>query len=60
MKYLATIKKGYNSSAMSFPTLKQAEQWLDENYKDPESTMYIEEFNDDWEKINGFAYTQNK
>lgn len=58
MKYLATIKKEYDSSSMSFNSIFEAERWLDENNKNMEHLTYIEEYDDSWNKIGSFVYTE--
>jgi len=60
MKYIATIKHEYNSTSMMFPTVLKAEQWLDENNNNLENTTMIEEYDDNWNKIGGFVYTEAK
>ena len=58
MKYLATIKGYYDSESRMFPTEKAAQQWLDENNNNLEKTTIIEMFNDSWEKIDRYIYTE--
>jgi len=58
MKYLATIINGYNRSTMLFTSITKAEQWLDENNINFENTTMIEEYDDNWNKIGGFIYTE--
>lgn len=60
MKYLATIKKYYDSTSMMFTSIAKAEQWLDENNNNLEYTAIIEEFDDNWQKVGGFVYTEAK
>ena len=60
MKYLATIKKYYDSTSMMFPSLAKAEQWLDENNNNLENTTIIEEYDDNWNKVGSFIYTDAK
>ena len=60
MKYLATIKNKYDSTSMMFNTSSAAEQWLDENNNNLEHLTYIEEFDDNWEKVGSYIYTQGK
>lgn len=60
MTYLATIKYPTCSRSMFFQRITEAERWLDSNNNNLEYATYIEEFNDDWQKTDGFMYTQEK
>ena len=60
MKYLATILMGIDSYSQSFNTIAEAERWLDENNNNMEFTTIIDEYNDKWEKVDGFFYTRAK
>lgn len=60
MKYLATIITGIDTFSMTFDTVKDAMNWLDQNNNNGELTTTIEEYNDKWEKVDGFFYTEEK
>lgn len=58
--YLATIHNGWDRNAMSFNTMTAAEQWLDENNNKLEHLTTIETFDENWQKIDGLIYTEEK
>lgn len=60
MKYLATVKKEYDSSSMMFSSMSAAERWLDENNNNMEHLTFIEEYDDNWNKVSSFVYTESK
>lgn len=60
MKYLATVVMGIETYSKSFDTVKAAMQWLDENNNNGELTTTIDEYNDKWQKVDGFFYTKEK
>lgn len=60
MKYLATIKDGILSYSRTFNTMAAAEQWLDEQNHNEENTTLIEVFDENWNKVDGFMYTEKK
>jgi len=60
MKYLATVLTGIETYSRSFNTVMEAERWLDEHNNNGEYTTIIDEYNDKWEKIDGFFYTEAK
>ena len=60
MKYLASIKRYYDRTTMLFQTEAAAKKWLDENNVDSKYLTYIEEFDEDWNKISGYIYTKGK
>lgn len=45
---------------MSFNTMTAAEQWLDENNNKLEHLTTIETFDENWRKIDGLIYTEEK
>jgi len=60
MKYLAKIINGVESYSRTFSTQGEAERWLDENNNNLELTTIIDEYDDNWQKIDGFFYTKGK
>lgn len=60
MKYLATVVMGIESYSKSFNTVGEAERWLDQNNNNGQLTTIIDEYNDKWEKVDGFFYTKEK
>ena len=58
MKYLATIKRGINRQTMLFSDEMLARQWLDENNNNADYHTYIEKFDDDWNRIDEYTYTE--
>ena len=60
MKYLATIVNGVETYSKSFNTIVEAERWLDMNNNNGELTTIIDEYNDKWQKVDGFFYTEAK
>jgi len=60
MKYMATVLMGIESYSKSFNTVAEAERWLDQNNNNGELTTIIDEYNDKWEKVDGFFYTKEK
>ena len=60
MKYLATVITGVETYSKSFNTVGEAERWLDQNNNNGELTTIIDEYNDKWEKVDGFFYTKEK
>lgn len=60
MKYLATVVMGNESYSKSFNTVGEAERWLDQNNNNGQLTTIIDEYNDKWEKVDGFFYTKEK
>lgn len=60
MHYLATIINKYDRTTMMFKSISKAEEWLDSNNNNLEHTTLIEEYDDNWNKIGGFVYTEGK
>ena len=60
MHYLATIINKYDRTTMMFKSISKAEEWLDQNNNNLEHTALIEEYDDNWNKIGGFVYTEGK
>ena len=60
MNYLAVIKRFYDTESRSFKTTSAAEQWLDSVNANLEHLTYIDEYNDKWEKVGSYIYTQGK
>ena len=60
MTYLATIKYPHTTHSMLFKSITEAEQWLDSKNNNMQYTTLIEEFNERWEKVSGFFYTEAK
>ena len=60
MKYLATVLMGIETYSKSFDKVKDAMQWLDQNNNHGELTTIIDEYNDKWQKVDGFFYTRSK
>ena len=56
--YLATIKYTYDSQSKTFDTVKEAEQWLDSINNNLQYTTFITEYNNKWERVGGFVYTE--
>ncbi len=60
MKYLATIDYGYTSHTLMFNSQAAALRWLDEQNINMEYTTYVEEYDNNWNKVGSFIYTQRK
>lgn len=45
---------------MLFTSTDAANAWLDENNNNGEYLSYIEEFDDNWNKIKSYVYTEGK
>ena len=58
MKYLATIKFGYDSWSQMFDTLDKAQRWIDENNNNLEHTASIDEIEENGKFVGGFIYNQ--
>ena len=60
MIYLATIKMKTHSHAQSFRTKEEAEEWLDKENGNQESTTFIQVFDESWKLIDTIYYTYGK
>ena len=60
MTYLATIRYKENRHSETFPTIVEAEHWLDSMNTNCENTTIIETYDENWNKIDGFFYTEAK
>lgn len=58
MKYLATIHYAEGSHSMMFQRMADAETWIDQNNNNLENTAYIDEYDDNWQKVGSFMYTE--
>lgn len=60
MKYVATILSDTDSYSTSFESIIDAEEWLDEQNRNKELTTIIDEYDDKWNKVGSFYYTEAK
>ena len=58
MKYVATIRNGVTTESRMFNTVLAAEQWLDTQNNNLECDTFIDEYDDNWQKKDGFFYTR--
>ena len=58
MKYMATILFPHGRLSDVFPTVGDAEQWLDSQNNNAEYTTIIDELDENGKVVDGFFYTR--